>query len=440
MNNEFPNIYGRRNLLQYAAAGLGMIALQALFAERLTAQKTEGKNPLAPKSPHYPSKAKRVIFLNMEGGPSAQETFNPKANHSIFNFKQHGESGLPVSELWPHVANHVDKLCMLHGMHSDSAEHISASIQLHCGKQLSSRPSMGSWVTYGLGSENEDLPGFIILNPSTMGAGSKLYGNAFLPGIFSGTAVGKSLELSDAANPRMSQAAQRALLDRAQSRTRRQIARHVQDGQLEGLLNSYELGFRMQNSLPELLDISRESQQTLATYGIGKKPTDDFGRQCLAARRMSEAGVRFIELVHKSWDHHSEIAKLLPDRCREVDQPISGLLGDLSQRDLLKDTLVLWGGEFGRTASAHHKGGGSGHNNKGYTMWLAGGDVRQGFSFGQTDEEGWEAIDGRIHTHDLHATMLHLLGLDHTKLTYRYSGRDFRLTDVHGRVVEEILS
>lgn len=295
-------------------------------------------------------------------------------------------------------------------------------------------------MTYGLGSENQDLPGFIILNPSTVGAGSKLFGNVFLPGIFSGTAISKSLELSDAANTRMNLSAQRAMLDRAQSRTRRSGIEHQQDGQLNGLLNSYELGFRMQNSLPELLDLSRETQSTQSAYGIGKQPTDDFGRQCLAARRMSEAGVRFIELVHKSWDHHSEIAKLLPDRCREIDQPVAALLNDLAERGLLEYTLVLWGGEFGRTASAHHKGGGSGHDNRGYTMWMAGGGAKPGFAYGQTDEEGWEALEGRIHTHDLHAMMLHMLGLDHTKLTYRYSGRDFRLTDVKGQVVKEVLS
>ncbi len=439
MNNQ-SHIHSRRNVLKFTAGGLGLLALRSLLTEECRAGESDSQNPLAPKNPHHSAQAKRVIFLNMEGGPSAQETFKPKPGRSIFKFKQHGESGLPVSELLPHLATQADKLCMLHGMHSDSAEHISASIQLHCGKQLSSRPSMGSWVTYGLGSQNEDLPGFIILNPSTVGAGSKLYANAFLPGIYSGTAIGQSLELSDAANSRMDRAAQRALLERTQSRTALHIPNHQQDGQLTGLLNSYELGFRMQTSLPELLDVNREPHGIRDAYGIGKQPTDDFGRQCLAARRMSEAGVRFIELTHKSWDHHSEIARLLPDRCREIDQPIAALLNDLSQRGLLKDTLVLWGGEFGRTASAHHKGGGSGHNNKGYTMWMAGGGVRPGFSFGQTDEEGWEAIEGRIHTHDLHATMLHLLGLDHTKLTYRYSGRDFRLTDVQGLVVKEILS
>lgn len=439
MNTQSPFIH-RRSMLKCAAGGFGYLAFQALIAREAGARPADSSNPLAPRDPHYAPRAKRVIFLNMEGGPSAQETFNPKPERSVFKFKQHGDSGLPVSELLPQIAGHVDKLCMLHGMQSDSAEHISASIQLHCGKELSSRPSIGSWVTYGLGSDDEDLPGFIILNPSTVGAGSKLFGNAFLPGIYAGTPIGRELRLADATNPRMDRIAQRALLDRTQARTRPLSGNHKQDGQLNGLLNSYELGFRMQSSMPELLDISRETQQTLTAYGVGKNPTDEFARQCLAARRLSESGVRFIELVHKSWDHHSEIARLLPDRCREIDQPIAALLNDLSQRDLLKDTLVLWGGEFGREKTAKHKGGGSGHNNKGYTMWMAGGGTKPGFAYGQTDEDGWEAVEGKIHTHDLHATMLHLLGLDHTKLTYRYSGRDFRLTDVHGNVVEEILA
>ena len=434
------DLHHRRSILKLAAGGLGYLAFKAMLVGDSIAAAGSSSNPLAPRDPHGTPRAKRVIFLNMEGGPSAQETFNPKPDRSVFKFQQHGESGLPVSELLPHLAQQADKLCLLHGMHSDSAEHISASIQLHCGRDLSSRPSIGSWVTYGLGSENEDLPGFIILNPSTVGAGSKLYGNAFLPGIYAGTAISRTLELADATNSRLDRAAQRAMLDRAQARTRSLSTDHQQDGKLDGLLNSYELGFRMQNSMPALLDIGRESQQTLTAYGVGKQPTDEFARQCLAARRMSEAGVRFIELVHKSWDHHSEIARLLPDRCREIDQPISALLHDLSQRDLLKDTLVLWGGEFGREKTARHKGGGSGHNNKGYTMWMAGGGTRPGFAYGQTDEDGWEAIEGRIHTHDLHATVLHLLGMDHQRLTYNFGGRDYRLTDVAGNVVNEVIA
>lgn len=433
----------RRRLLTSTAAGFASLAFRSLLAQEATAHSVHPPttaNPLAPRKPHHAATAKRVIFLNMEGGPSAQETFNPKPGRSIYRFRPSGQSGLPVSELLPRLSQQVDHLCLLHGMHSDSAEHIAASIQLHCGKQQSSRPSLGSWVTYGLGSQNADLPGFIILNPSTVGAGSKLFASAFLPGIYAGTAVDRSLQLSDAKNDRMGRAAQRSLLTRVQTRTKRNSLSHSEDGQLEALINSYELGFRMQNSLPALLDLSRETKQTQQNYGVGQAPTDEFARQCLAARRMSEAGVRFIELVHKSWDHHSQIQTLLPDRCREVDQPIAALLADLDERGLLRDTLVLWGGEFGRTASAHHKGGGSGHNNRGYTMWMAGGGVRPGFAFGQTDDDGWEAIAGKVHTHDLHATLLHLLGLDHTQLTYRYSGRDFRLTDVAGTVVQEVMA
>ena len=437
--NIDPNIQNRRQWLGRTAGGLGVLAFHAMLASELEADSSPS-NPLAPRKTHHHARAKRVIFLNMEGGPSAQETFDPKPGRSIFNFQQHGQSGLPISEQFPHLGKHVDKLCVLKGMHSDSSEHINASIQLHCGKSLISRPSMGSWITYGLGSENENLPGFIILNPSKVGAGAKVYSNAFLPGIFGGTPISKSLTVSDTTNGLMNADARRAVLDRAQQRTRTLMRDHPRDAGLNGLLNSYELGFRMQTALPELLDIRNESRQTQEAYGVGKSPTDSFGRQCLAARRMSEAGVRFIELVHTSWDHHSGLAKLLPDRCREIDQPIAALLGDLAERDLLEDTVVLWGGEFGRLRTAHHKNGGSGHNNRGYTMWMAGGGVKSGFAYGQTDENGHEAISGRMHTHDLHATLLHLLGLDHEELTYRYAGRDFRLTDVAGSVVTEILS
>ena len=422
----------RRRFLKHAGVGIGSLAFHSLLSAN--------ENPLAVRAPHLVARARRMIFLNMEGGPSAQETFNPKPSISLFAFRQHGQSGLPVSEHFPHLAKQVDKLCMLHGMHSDSPDHINAFIQLHCGKAMGSRPSMGSWVTYGLGSQNQDLPGFVILNPSRTGAGSKLYSNAFLPGIYAGTPIGKSLELTDSANPDMTSDAQRRMLDRAQLRNRSLKSEHENDQQLNGLLNSYELAFRMQTALPDLLDVSRESQSTREAYGVGRQPTDDFGRQCLAARRMSEAGVRFIELTHTTWDHHSGQAELLPQRCREVDQPIAALLDDLEERGLLEETLVLWGGEFGRTKTAKHQNGGSGHNNKGYTMWMAGGGVKAGFAYGQTDEEGWEAIHERVHTHDLHATILHLLGLDHERLTYRFAGRDFRLTDVSGNVVKEILA
>ena len=430
MNPELQ-LRHRRSFLQQASAGFGYLAFQSLLA---------GENPLAPRPSHQPARAKRIIFLNMEGGPSAQETFNPKADLSIFKFAQHGQSGLPISEHFPHVAKHADKLCVLNGMHSDSPDHINAFIQLHCGKSMGSRPSLGSWITYGLGSENQNLPGFVILNPSKNGAGSKLYSNAFLPGIYAGTPISRSLELSDSTNDRMNHTGQRALLDRAQARTRFLLPRHEQDQQLNGLLNSYELAFRMQSALPKLLDVQREPSSVRDAYGVGKPFTDDFARQCLAARRLAEADVRFIELTHTTWDHHSGLAELLPQRAREVDQPIGALLEDLSRRGLLDDTLVLWGGEFGREKTAKHRNGGSGHNNKGYTMWLAGAGVKPGIAYGQTDDDGWEAVTGRVHTHDLHATLLHLLGLDHERLTYRFAGRDFRLTDIAGNVVTEILT
>ncbi len=429
----------RRQFLKQKAAGFGYLAFQSLLTSQAL---TESNNkPLLPRASHFEPLAHRVIFLNMDGGPSAHETFYPKPGGSFSKFHTYGQSGLAMSEWFPHLSKHADKLCMLHGMYCDSPDHINAAIQLHCGKHLSSRPSMGSWVTYGLGNENQNLPGFIIINPSSKGAGSKLYGNAFIPAIYAGTPIGASLKLSDAENSLLNRQVQKALLRRVQQRNLRSLETRSHDSHLNGLLNSYELAFKMQSELPELLDVLREPQSILKAYGVGKRKTDSFARQCLAARRLCESGVRFIEISHGNWDHHSSIAKLIPERCAEIDQPIAALLQDLSMRGLLQDTLVLWGGEFGRTKTElDKKDGGSGHNNKGYTMWLAGGGVKGGFSFGQTDEEGWEAVEGRVHTHDLHATILHLLGLDHERLTYRFAGRDFRLTDVNGSVVTDIIA
>ena len=377
----------------------------------------------------------------MDGGPSSLETFNPKPELSVFPSQQHGESGLRIANLFPHLSEHADDLCLLHGMHCDSPDHINASLQLHCGKHLSSRPSMGSWIVYGLGTENENVPGFITINPSSKGAGAKLYNNSFIPAVYAGTPIGDRLLLSDSKNATLTRNEQRRVLERAQSRNRQLLDRHQRNTALNGLLSSYELAFRMQIELPSLLDVDEESRSTLDAYGIDKGATDMFGRQCLLARRLCEAGVQFIEITNGTWDHHSNIRSLLPQKCLETDRPIAALLNDLKQRDLLKDTLVLWGGEFGRTMTEKEKAsGGSGHNNKGYTMWMAGGGVKSGYAYGQTDDEGWEAVEGRIHTHDLHATLLHLLGLDHEELTYGFAGRDFRLTDVAGNVVKEILA
>ncbi len=434
----------RRRFLQLASCGFGSLALADIL-------QAEGRaaNPLAPRPPHFEPRAKRVIFLNMQGGPTAQETFDYKPRVSNFQFKQQGEAGLWISELFPHLAAQADKLCVLQGMHTNSPVHNAASIQLHTGNFQFARPSMGSWVLYGLGSENENLPGFISLAPTAQWGGPKLYDSAFLPATFQGTPLGSGRSLgresaSNVSGSAFTRAEMRTILDRVQQRNQMALLSDEHDPRLNGLIQSYELAFRMQEHLPEVLDWSKETAGTIEQYGIRSgAPTENFGRQCLVARRLAEAGVRFIELYHANWDDHTDLFRELPKHCREVDLPIAALLTDLAQRDLLQDTLVLWGGEFGRTPTAKgdfnaRRGGETDHNIQGYTMWLAGGGTKAGFAHGQKDEHGIEAVEGRVHLHDLHATLLHLLGLDHEKLTYRYAGRDFRLTDVHGRVVKAI--
>lgn len=323
--------------------------------------------------------------------------------------------------------------------------------QMHTGNAQFVRPSLGAWTLYGLGTENESLSGFIALNPQI--ASSQNYGSAFLPAIYQGTKVGRPQvrrggmargespmnAIPDLANTRQSRQSQRAQIDFIQSLNQQKLARDVVDPNVEGIIESYELAFRMQDSLPQLMELSGESEKTLALYGVGKNPTDGFGRQCLMARRFLEAGVRFVELSHGNWDHHQRLRTSLPENCEEIDQPIAGLLSDLKQRGMLDDTLVIWGGEFGRTPDAQN-GDGRDHNHKGYTTWMAGGGVRGGFSYGATDEHGREAVEDKCHIHDWHATILNLLGLNHEELTYQYAGRNFRLTDVYGSVIDSIKS
>ena len=436
----------------------------AVSAADSTAQTT---NPLVAKQSHFPARAKRVIFLCMQGGPSHVDTFDykPKLGQdagrggkygsklmaSPWKFSQRGKSGLWISELFPEVAKHVDDLCLIRSMHCDQPAHPRAMTQMHTGNAQFVRPSLGAWTLYGLGTENDSLPGFISMNPPPGGAQN--FGSAFLPAIYQGTTVGRSVsrgplarmlptsqqQLPDIANPRLSDQSQRRQLDFIQSLNRQKLARDQHHPGVEGVIESFELAFRMQDALPELMDLSKESADTLAMYGIDQGDSDGFGRQCLLARRCAEAGVRFIEITHGNWDHHNRLKTQLPQTCREVDQPISGLLADLKRRDMLKDTLVIWGGEFGRSPDAP-SGDGRDHNHKGYTIWMAGGGVQGGLSYGQTDDYGYEAAVDKCHIHDWHATVLHLLGLDHERLTYRYAGRDFRLTDVHGNVVKQIIS
>ncbi len=457
---RMPQPLTRRDVLRKASCGFGMLALAGLCREAVAA---DDRSPLAPRSPHFAPRAKRVIFLFMRGAPSQHDMFDykPRLNAddgqtdrnkkkqlvgSPWKFSQHGESGLWVSELCPHMASHADELCVLNGLHTDNSDHTEATVQLHTGSFQFVRPSVGAWTLYGLGTENQDLPGFITLSPPVDSGGAQSYGSAFLPAINQGTRIGTAktpvaqVKIKNLSNPRLTLAAQREQLDLIQSLNRDLRQPEQVNTQLEGVIESYELAFRMQSELPRVMDLAGETRATLEMYGIGDGlATDDFGRQCLLARRFVESGVRFVEVCHEFWDHHGDLHKGLTKECLATDQPIGALLTDLKQRSLLDETLVIWGGEFGRTPDSPKRDGRD-HNIQGYTMWFAGGGVKGGLAYGATDDHGYEAVDGRVHLHDLHATILHLLGLDHERLTYRYGGRDFRLTDVHGRVVNEILA
>ncbi|MEM7010550.1 MAG: DUF1501 domain-containing protein [Verrucomicrobiota bacterium] len=429
------------------STGLGGIAFAALNA------RASDSSPLAAKKTHFAPRAKNVIYLSMRGAPSQHDTFDykPQLNKdsgktgkyggkkllgSLWDFKQHGESGLWISDLFPNVAKHADDLCILNGMHQDSSNHQPAVTATHTGSINFIRPSMGAWALYGLGTENTNVPGYIVLGGGQKGD----YGSAFLPAYYQATMIGGKDDpapprVPNIRNTKMDADAQRKQLDFVQWLNNNQLKRDVHSPMTEGMIQSAELAYRMQSSMPELLDYERESASTLEAYGSGT-----FGRNCLLARRMVERGVRFVEIVHGNWDHHDKIQEGLTKTCGETDGPIAALLQDLKDRDMLKDTLILWGGEFGRTPQGEGAGGGRGHNAKGYTTWMAGGGVKGGIRYGATDEHGYEAVEGRMHLHDWHATILHLLGLDHEQLTYRYAGRDFRLTDVHGSVPEEILA
>ncbi|HZT30289.1 MAG TPA: DUF1501 domain-containing protein [Bryobacteraceae bacterium] len=461
----------RRALLRNTACGFGTLGLMGLLSD---VQAAEPANPMAPKKPHFEPRAKRVIFLFMHGGPSSVDTFDPKPRlekdngkplpfkrpltfaegqmgglmKSPWQFKRYGESGLPVSDLFPHVGSCVDDICMLHSVVGDSVAHGGASLQLHTGSNTFTRPSMGSWIVYGLGSENQNLPGFITIKPSLAHGGAKNWSSAFLPAAYQGTALGNAgIKARDLVEPienlvnrDLTPELQRYELDQLQKINRRHAFSREYDPELEGRIQAFELAFRMQTVAPEALDVSKESAATKKLYGLDREETFDFGWQCLLARRFAERGVRFIQCSHSyKWDQHSDLYRLHTKNAREVDIPISGLLKDLKARGLLKDTLVLWGAEFGRTPVAQGADGRD-HNPYGYTMWLAGGGMKGGFAYGATDEFGYYAVEDRMHLHDLHATILYLLGLEHTKLTYFYGGRNFRLTDVAGNVAHKILA
>ena len=466
----------RRTALQTAGCGFGQLALAGLLNQSASANVP---NPLAARQSHLPARAKRIIFLFMQGGPSHVDSFDYKpqldkrdgevlpfddareiANTGkrgsqqrlkkpLWKFRQYGESGRFVSDLFPETARHADKLCLLHSMHTEGVAHGPATLFLHCGSTNFVRPSMGAWINYGLGSENDNLPGFVSICPSPGNGGARNYGSAFLPPVFEATTMGTAggpaadAKIRDLVNSRLPRQQQRQQFELLRSINNGQLPKNTTDTELEAVINSFELAWRMQSHAPDLLDLAHETAATQALYGINQDPTDNFGRQCLMARRLSEAGVRYIQVTYgdgspnPAWDQHSNLPKH-EEHARRVDKPIAGLLEDLQQRGLLDDTIVWWGAEFGRTPYAQDNGTGRDHNPGGFTVWLAGGGLKAGFAYGRTDEFGHAAIENKIHMHDLHATLLHQLGIDHLQLTYRYSGRDFRLTDVHGEVVHEL--
>jgi hypothetical protein len=464
----------RRTLLQRSALGAGWLAFSALAEAEAAAG---GGGGLARRDPHFPARAKRVIFLTMRGGPSHVDLLDEKpelAKHSgktartgrdaagakllgpVHPFASYGTSGLRLTGLLPAIGAHADDLCVINSMFTDVPNHAPAFVQMHTGSFQFVRPSLGAWTVYGLGSENENLPGFVTLNPPAGDGGARNYGSAFLPSICQGTRLGggqlpglyaaflKQQEapgppMRDIARPDRSPAAQRRQLDLLRGLNEHRLAREPHQPEVEGMIESFELAFRMQSEVPGVLDLGAEPEETRALYGIGAGD-DLFARQCLLARRLVEAGVRFVEITSpEGWDHHALLSRQLPKACAVVDRAVGGLLTDLKRRGLFRDTLVIWGGEFGRTPYAPGLDGRD-HNHKGFSLWMAGGGVRGGLRHGATDEIGYEAVDQPMHLRDWHATVLHLLGLDHQRLTFRYGGRDFRLTETGGTVATAILA
>ncbi len=471
----------RRRALKHLANGFGMLGLAGLLAEESRADSGGGSltlpstaDPMAPRPPMYPARAKRVIFLFMAGGPSHVDTFDPKPRlaaddgkplpfaspklqrtkvgkllRSPFAFRRHGQSGLEISELFPKLAERADDLCVIRSMFADNINHNGACLQMNTGEQTFSRPSLGSWLTYGLGSENRDLPGYVVLSPAQPAQGAPLWSSAFLPAAYQGTLIADLRKpIADLDNPEIAPGRQRQQLDALKTLNERHRRGREEDSRLAARIASFELAFRMQSQAPEAFDLSSESPATRALYGLNDPVTEIFGTQCLMARRLAERGVRFVQVYHTQtskrkscqlWDQHGGLRTELPANCAATDAPIAGLLADLKARGLLEDTLVVWGGEFGRTPTAEGTDGRE-HHPFGFTMWMAGGGVKGGMVHGATDEFGWHAVQDKVHVHDLHATILHLLGIDHEQLTYRYSGRDYRLTDVSGQVIRPILA
>jgi uncharacterized protein (DUF1501 family) len=471
---EVKRLVTRRHFFKECGVGLGSIALAPLLKGRAFAA-SPSNNPLAPKQPHFAAKAKRVIYLFQAGAPSQLDLFDYKPElvkyngqsvpqelvkginyafikpdaglyASEFKFARHGESGAEISEAMPHLAKVADDITIIKSMMTDAINHAPAQIFMNTGSVQFGRPSMGAWVTYGLGSETQDLPAFVVLSSAGgLSGGSSNFGCGFLPTYYQGVPFRKTGDpILSLSNPRgVTREMQRQSLDLLKELN----SRHLEatgDQEIATRINSFEMAYRMQESAPELMDISKESKETLEMYGVTPgKPS--YAMNCLLARRMIERGVRFVQLFHEAWDHHSEVAKGVRSQCKNTDQGSAALVKDLKQRGLLDDTIVVWGGEFGRTPMVESdpeagRSFGRDHHNKAFTMWAAGGGFKRGVTLGKTDDLGFNVVEDPVHVHDLHATILHLLGLDHEKLTYRFQGRDFRLTDVHGVVQQKLLA
>ncbi|HEU0119629.1 MAG TPA: DUF1501 domain-containing protein [Bryobacteraceae bacterium] len=460
------NLLARRWFLEQCGVGMGALALPSLLGAA-----TAGGDPMAPKKPHHKPKAKNVIYLFMAGGPSHIELFdnkptlakfdgtlppadllkgyraafinpNSKLLGPKFQFAKHGQSGTEISELLPHTAGIVDDICVVKSMVSDAFNHAPAQLLMNTGSMQFGRPSMGAWTVYGLGNESKDLPAFVVFSSGQKGpsGGNSCWGSGFLPTVYQGVQFRNSgdpvLYLS---NPRGVDAeTQRESLDTIQAMNRERL-QVTGDPEISTRINSFEMAYRMQTSAPELMDLSKESKATLDMYGIEPgKPS--FAYNCLLARRLVERGVRFVQLYHEAWDQHGALVSGLKKNCKDTDQASAALVKDLKQRGLLDDTLVIWGGEFGRTPMVQGGNDGRDHHPNAFTTWLAGGGTKPGMVLGESDELGFNVTKDKVHVHDLHATCLHLLGFDHLKLTYRFQGRDYRLTDVHGTVVEKMLA
>jgi hypothetical protein len=457
----------RRWFLRDCGVGLASIALSQLLTQE---GRAAVRNPLAARTAPLPAKAKRVIFLFQAGGPSHLELFDNKPeltkrdgqlppaellknyrsafinpNSALlapkFKFQRHGQTGLELSELLPHLGKVADELCVIKSMQTDAVNHAPAQIFMNTGSQQFGRPSLGAWSLYGLGSEAENLPGYVVLSSAKgTSGGASNWGCGFLPTIYGGTPFRSSgdpiLYLS---NPKgLDQETQRASLDALERLNQKHFVAQG-DPEITARIQAYEMAYKLQQSAPDLMDLSQESQATLELYGCDPKKAG-YARNCLLARRLVERGVRFVQLFHEAWDQHGGLATALPRNCRDTDQATAALIMDLKQRGLLEDTLVVWGGEFGRTPMVQGSNDGRDHHNRGFTMLLAGGGVKRGYVHGATDDFGFNVVRDPVHVHDLHATILHLLGFDHTKLTFRFQGRDYRLTDVHGQVVRELIA